>query len=923
MTDRESLITDFLVESTENLDRLDEGLILLEEQPERSDVLADIFRTIHTIKGTCGFLEFSRLERLTHAGENLLSLMRDGKLTAGETHMTALLQMVDAVRGVLAHVEEHLVEPEHEDLELIELLTALADERETRAAEREEAVKEDPLLIGNVLVEAGLVEPEALEAALEAQASGDDRIVGEILVEEAQVRAEKVAAAAKLQEIGREQVSRASQSSLRIQVEQLDGLMNLVGELVLVRNQVLQQVAQSEDAASVANAHRLDHITTDLQEGIMKVRMQPIGHLWSRVPRVVRDLSKSLGKQVRIVMDGKETELDKSVLEAITDPLTHLVRNAIDHGLETPEQREAAGKPAEGIMKLRAYHESGHVGIEISDDGHGLDVQRIGAKAVQRGLISEAQAREMSDRELTQLVFAPGFSTAAAVTKVSGRGVGMDVVKTNIEKIGGIVDITTTLGKGTTVRIKIPLTLAIVPALIVSCGGDRYAIPQVSLVELVRLEGENAARGVEYVHGSPVHRLRGQLLPLVFLSEQLGVEAVQVDEEPAINVVVLQADNQQFGLLVDDINDTEEIVVKPLDTHLKGTPIYAGTTIMGDGRVALILDVLGVAQQANVVGEGDRLAGRDDSLEEDANDDRETFLIFQVDEQRRTAIPLNSVYRLEEVRPESIEYAGSQPVTQYRDQIMPLVDVRGVLGLPPVERGDDEFLQVVVHESEGRAIGLVVDQISDIIEEQVRVRRGGAGQGLRESVVLGGQVTDVVDLESLLQSTGDTAQEAPSQLDHENPDEAAKDTLQVCTFRLGEHLFGVDVHRVQEVLRYQDMTSVPMTSSTVRGLINLRGQTVTALDLRERLHLPPREQPLDEEQRPMNVVLMAEGGVASVLVDEIGDVLEVEACGREDVPETVDSSVREVLCSVYKLPGDLLLLLDIDKTVGHVEPAIA
>ena len=470
----------------------------------------------------------------------------------------------------------------------------------------------------------------------------------------------------------------ASESSIRVDVTLLDKLMNLVGELVLARNQILQFSNATEDAGLLAPSQRLNLITTELQEGVMKTRMQPIGNIWSKFPRTVRDVATMCGKQVRIEMEGKETELDKTIVEAIKDPLTHIVRNSVDHGIEKPERRVAVGKPAEGRLLLRAYHEGGQVIIEISDDGGGLDGDRIRRKAVEKGLITPEQAARMGEREGVNLIFLPGFSTAEKVTNVSGRGVGMDVVKTNIEKIGGTVDVQSKPGTGTTVRMKIPLTLAIIPALIVTSGGDRYAIPQISLLELVRLDGEDAQKGIELIQGVPVHRLRGRLLPLVYLNRELKVEdeAPDLSKLPAVNIVVLQADERQFGLVVDEINDTEEIVVKPLGKQLKGIRTFAGSTIMGDGRVALILDVLGVAQTSNVVSESREraLSDKEQHVASTAGE-RQTMLLFQCGADGRMAMDLSLVARLEEFKPEMVECAGDAQVVQYRGQIMPLLRV--------------------------------------------------------------------------------------------------------------------------------------------------------------------------------------------------------------------------------------------------------
>jgi len=533
--------------------------------------------------------------------------------------------------------------------------------------------------------------------------------------------------------------------------------MNLAGELVLVRNQLLQYASKLDDATFNPILQRLNLITTELQEGVMKTRMQPIGNVWSKFPRVVRDLSLACGKQVRLEMDGKDTELDKTLLEAIKDPLTHIVRNSVDHGVETPAERVAAGKPAEGVIRMSAYHEGGQVNLEIVDDGAGIDAEAVKRKALERGLVGREQAERMSERELVNLLFLPGFSTAKQVTNVSGRGVGMDVVKTNISRIGGMVDMQSRRGRGTTLKIKIPLTLAIVPALVVGCGGERFAVPQVSLLELVRLEGEAARSGIEMIHGAPVYRLRGKLLPLVFLRDELGFE--RVADDAGVNIVVLQADDRPFGLVVDEITDTEEIVVKPLGQHLKQIPIFAGATIMGDGSVALILDVLGLAQQSGVVSETRERAlaeHREAQVEED--EDRRTLLLFSV-AASRMAIPLDQVDRLEEIETARIESAGDQEVIQYRGQILPLVRPERYLVERRVERrgeagGGTGIVQVVVYSEDGRSYGLVVDEIQDVTEERVTVRREATREGILGVIVVQEHITELLDVKRLAKLVG-------------------------------------------------------------------------------------------------------------------------------------------------------------------------
>jgi two-component system chemotaxis sensor kinase CheA len=537
--------------------------------------------------------------------------------------------------------------------------------------------------------------------------------------------------------------------SIRVDVDLLDRLMNLVGELVLARNQIVQFTATERDASFISTTQHLNQLTAELQEGVMKTRMQPMGNIWNKFPRVVRDLAKNCNKKVRLDMEGKETELDKTLIEAIKDPLTHIVRNSVDHGIELPDERAAKGKNPEGRLFLRAYHEGGQVNIEIVDDGGGIDPAKIKMKAINKNLITHQDAARMSDREIINLIFTPGFSTAEKVSNLSGRGVGMDVVKTNIEKIGGSVDIQSRVGEGTTLKVKIPLTLAIIPALLVTCGGLRYAIPQVSLVELVRLESDEGKSAIEYIQGAPVYRLRGNLLPLVYLNKELGLESKANSD--SINIVVLQADSRQFGLVVDGINDTEEIVVKPLGKQLKGITAYAGATIMGDGKVALILDAMGLAQKAQVVTEEGRELGRKEAVDREADQaaERQTLLVFSPGNETRMAVPLSMVARLEEFSRNMVESSGEKEVVQYRGEIMPLINLSDVFGMSS-HRKEDDTMQVIVYSDQGRSVGVVVDNIIDIVEEVVTIKKGSQGHGLLGSTVVQDKVTDMLDVTGVI-----------------------------------------------------------------------------------------------------------------------------------------------------------------------------
>lgn len=769
----DDIVKEFLVESYENLDQLDRDLMALEDTPDDRNRLSSIFRTIHTIKGTSGFLAFQKLEHVTHVGENLLVKLRDGALQLNEEITSALLAMVDAVRSILGRIDSSGAEGNESYEDLVHLLGRLKDGESglnvstavPAAITKATASEQVEVDVENVVRELTTEVAAALKPAKAKKKKTPRKVesLPQIATEESEEHSSPVASSItappvhapvsapvpakrepKAEPDSADRSGSVAESSVRIDVNLLDKLMNLVGELVLARNQIMQFSQSIEDASMVAASQRLNLITTELQEGVIKTRMQPISNAWNKIPRVVRDLSISCGKQVQVKMEGAETELDKTILEAIKDPLTHIVRNSVDHGIESPDVRRKAGKPAEGTLMLRAYHEGGQVNIEIADDGGGINVDRVRQKAIEKGLVTADQAAAMSDREAIQLILLPGFSTAQTVTNVSGRGVGMDVVKTNVEKIGGTLDINSTMGKGTTLRIKIPLTLAIVPALIVTCNGDRYCIPQVSLLELVRLEGDRARVDIELMHSVPVYRLRERLLPLVYLDEELKLRHQRSDNEhrqsDVVNIVVLQAEDRQFGLVVNQINDTQEIVVKPLGVHLKGLATYAGSTIMGDGTVALILDVLGIAQQSHVLSSHGTRSLLENS--DKRNDLRQgiSWLVVDPQDGTRAAIPLSSVARLEEIRADSIEKTGRQQVVQYRGEIMPLVSLNDFGQVEPDEHGS---ISLVVYNDGRRNVGVVVGRIVDIVNEPDQ----SFSDDNCETRIIAGKVTRIVHLE--------------------------------------------------------------------------------------------------------------------------------------------------------------------------------
>ena len=790
----DDLLSEFLTETNESLAELDVELVQLEQNPNDKDLLGNIFRLMHTIKGTCGFLGLPRLESVAHAGENVLGKVRDGELVVTPQAVTLILECLDSIRALLERLEATEAEPEGDDSDLIARLNALADGTDAPA----NAAPAETGGSGNTMIDEleaafaaakGPAELAAEKAAEEAAAAAAAELEAEPEPEPEPTPAPKPAVAKAVAPKKSEAVpvddaadatsgdakkeSSVANQSLRVNVDVLENLMTMVSELVLTRNQLLQILRGQNESEFAAPLQRLNHVVSELQEGVMATRMQPIGNAWAKLPRIVRDLSHELHKKIDLVMKGAETELDRQVLELIKDPLTHMVRNSADHGLEIPADRLAAGKPEIGTVTLNAFHEGGHIIIEIADDGKGLSVDKIKQKCLDNGLANESDLDQMTEQQVQKFIFKAGFSTAAAVTSVSGRGVGMDVVRTNIEKIGGTIELTSVEGRGTKFVIKIPLTLAIVSALIVECAGERFAIPQLSVVELVRASA-HTEHTIERINGTPVLRLRNRLLPLVNLRHLLKLDIpnassaavkrrVKVKSEAEIAaeakaaaeaaakpvkgaddeevfVVVAQIGNYSMGIIVDRVFDTEEIVVKPVAPILRNIQLFSGNTILGDGSVVMILDPNGIAAATGEI-----------SVAEDSDEDAKgrharnsadsvAMLIFHAVDDTPKAVPLALVARLEEIDLTQVEFSNGQYVVQYRGQLMPLVM------MDPGRKLESEGRQPVLVFADGhRTMGLVVQEIVDIVEGRMNIELTSDREGYVGTAVIGGRATDIID----------------------------------------------------------------------------------------------------------------------------------------------------------------------------------
>ena len=795
----DDLLGEFLTETAESLDVIDVELVKFEQEPNNAEILGNIFRLVHTIKGTCGFLGLPRLESLAHAAETLMGKYRDGAPVTQEG-VTLILETLDRIKELTAVLEQSGAEPEGLDSDLISKLEVISEggtlsdgaakeEPSEPSAPKEEetgaSTQDADAAAINVTereLKPGEVSLEDLERAFQ-EADGPEDI--DLSPQAAAQLSEEVANANNPSEGGKEVAAESSEpaaeavteaetpptrevsavakgapekggdgakaqkeapvvtQTIRVNVETLENLMTMVSELVLTRNQLLEMVRRLDDSEFKVPLQRLSNVTAELQEGVMKTRMQPIGNAWQKLPRIVRDLSKELDKKIELDMIGAETELDRQVLEQIKDPLTHMVRNSADHGLETTADRIKIGKPETGKVTLRAYHEGGHIIIEIEDDGKGLDCKKIAAKAIENGLATESEVDKMSESQIHKFIFHAGFSTAAKVTNVSGRGVGMDVVRTNIELIGGNVDLKSVPGKGTTFFIKIPLTLAIVSALIVEASEQRFAIPQLSVVELVRAHKEGEHR-IEMINQTPVLRLRNNLLPVIYLSKLLNLDTADERNlaEENVFVVVTQVGTQTFGIVVDSVFHTEEIVVKPMSNMLRDITMFSGNTILGDGSVIMIIDPNGISQQIETEQTTGIVDANDGSSVIDVGGRNvTTLLVFRAGSDELKAVPLSLVTRLEEINVSDIERSNDRDLVQYRGTLMPLVYIDDT-----ASHREEGPQPILVFTDDDRSMGLVVDEIVDIVEDNLNIEIAAEKQGMVGSAVIKGKATEIIDV---------------------------------------------------------------------------------------------------------------------------------------------------------------------------------
>jgi two-component system chemotaxis sensor kinase CheA len=747
----DDLLRDFVVETAENIDVVDNELVRFERDPNNKAIIAQIFRLVHTIKGTCGFLGLPRLEALTHAAETAIDRFRDGAPVTRPA-VSLILSTIDRIKLIMAELDRVMAEPAGEDRDLIEALESLSAGTAGVAAEPapKAAAVLDAAPPPATDITVGTLVYQVLERELrpgEVSLDELERAFRETEIDEAEFSLTTLAKAGLSHDApARAEADEAPAgesplrgANIRVPIETLEHLMTMVSELVLTRNQLLEIERRDETNAFKAPLQRLSHVTAELQESVMKTRMQPIGNAWAKLPRLVRDLCEELGKDIDLQMAGAETEIDRQLLEMIKDPMLHMIRNAADHGVETPAERLKAGKPPKGRIRVAAAQEGGHITLTISDDGRGLDLARIRRKAASLGLISEADALRISDQQAAKFIFHPGFSTADKLTNISGRGVGMDVVRSNIDQIGGAIDVKTTDGHGTTVTIKIPLTLAIAAAVIVESAGQRFALPQMAVVELVR-PGGNAEARIEHIHSAPVLRLRERLLPLLDLGQALGIKAEAPTEWSQAFIVVCQVGALAFGIVVDGVLQTEEIVVKPVSAHIRHLPCYSGATILGDGAVIMILDPNGLARNVGAVAE----AHNDNAASAPAlaapGAESLAMLVFKAGPGGPKAVPLALVTRIEEIAVARVERVANGLIVQYRGRLMRLI---GLSAETTLRREGAQ--PVLVFGRADAPIGLIVDEIIDIAQDVLDIG-GGARPGVLGTAIVRDKATEIIDV---------------------------------------------------------------------------------------------------------------------------------------------------------------------------------
>lgn len=1060
MSSDDLLIKEFLIESHEGLSSIKESLMALEKNPFDYELLNTVFRTVHTLKGSATFLGFKNLKDLAHASESVLDSLRQKKYLFNRDFEDVLSEAFDLCFKILKEVEEQKTDSSIDvSVAILKLELLLEMPQSTIPAISPSESKELIITSNDVIIDQiDVAEFSGADFQSEIENtimnSAEPMVVAETLSVPPNEIVENVDTESKKASV--------VDSVVKVNVRLLDEIMDMVGELVVNRNQILQYASKLDDFELQKLTHQLDVITSELQNEIMSTRMQPVGQVLNKFERVVRDLSRNQGKKISLVISGQETELDKTLIEAIKDPLTHLIRNAVDHGIENPVDRAQNKKNETALLKLMAFHENGKVSIKIQDDGRGINPEKIKAKAIEKGILTKESIDKMSNKEIVNLIFAPGFSTAEKVTDISGRGVGMDVVKTNIERIGGEIDIETIVNRGTTITLRIPLTLAIIPSLTVLAGGNAFCIPQLNITEFVLLDKAQHKNSLHQMQGVSFFRLREKLVPLYRLTHILDTAKRNKSDDfsdlDLLNIVVVNGDGQEFGIVVDHINDIEEIVVKPLSKSIKDIELYSGATVMGNGEIALILDTSSIIKKINPNKvKSDHKTKDTNIVSLFKNDGARDFLLFSLRDQKKYGIALSFIERIEEVPKASLNFTGGRIFIKYRDEVMPLIDIQREVNSELKLEFNYDMVQVLVVQAQGHLIGLIVNNVYDSVsilkdidefankhpailgtvflnEEPVlilnmtpilntltkKVPTGIKGKYIlhhvddskmhrdifksivetefpeffemtsfdlptsyldfltKNKATLSATknilVTDIdmpgmngwemltkiqqsdlsVNLsilsltsrdhnedkerskelgvishlkkfnkKEIIQSLQKCMGQSPEVFETKSELKAIKlsnqnrqkieDQIQYCGFKLGGDFYAVPIMNVQEVVKAQTISAVPCSSEVVRGLINLRGQIVTSINLKSVF-----EYRDDIKEDYMNIIVRNNDTLASLMVDEILDVMEFEELQKADVPDNVNFHVKKYFDCVYKRPEDLVTILNVHSLLDEV-----
>lgn len=970
MDDIQEMISEFIVDCSENLEEFESNLLDLEKDPTASELLDSMFRMIHSIKGASGFLAFTNLESLTHKAENVLDLLRNAKGSVDQSLISTFLDVCDAMRTMFSVIEEQGNDGENNYDTLISQLLQFEDafksgdfaamaeaqaniENHSVEETKEESPKpEAPASSGPILDENGEIDIDAMLAASKEEEESEPEELDPVQIETLKalglyeepkalakveekkpspVKAEekKVEAPKKVETPKKASAPVQKKETIRVEVETLDRLVNLAGELVLVRNQLLELSKNNESQIFDGSFASLDMVTGEMQRTLMTTRMQPISTVWSKMPRIVRDLSSQLGRDIELQMHGEATELDKTIIESISDPMTHIIRNCCDHGIEQPEEREAQGKPRRGTIKLIAEHRGNWIHVDVIDDGKGISRDVLKRKAIEKELFTQEELNGMTDQQVLNIIFHPGFSTKDQASNISGRGVGMDVIKSNIQKINGKVELASTEGKGTCLKIRLPLTLAIIPAVIVSIDDARYAIPQ-NTVQEVAVANKEELEELENVGGQKFTRLRGQILPLVFASEFLKTKTENAEDSDSIYYVVINADGFRFGLVIDKVIDIIEIVVKPLDSD-QDFRFYAGATIMGDGKVALILDTTKIGELSKINKNNlEDEAHQDFTSHHGPKDTSNLTLTFKLRDGKNYLIPLSKTSRIEEIEKSNIEERQLGTFAKFNNKIIRVVDLMSLIGIYPDSQFDwveeQSSLKALYFEFNGTGIAIDVGFDHSLLHQTYDVEGSGSSEFVIGTALINDEVYEVISIEDYLGSiVGNTVNDSVNTAIEESIETNtalnlhlnSDETNSIVSFVLGDLWLGVELNSIREIIATEDVTTTPGSRDCVEGLLNLRGEIMVAKRLSKLLNASINSEDADSDNT--RSLIIHEGDNKFCLqIGKVDEILSLNNNDFEPAPANIPANILTFLKGVYNINNSMLLVLDEKKLINDV-----